>query len=191
MTKGEVQNPKTDDRIKDVEGYKSRTGTELFTLEDLFKHLLQDMYYAENKIAKTLPEMAEKATSDDLAGGFKTHLEETRDQIEKLKKVFEILGYQTEKEKCEAIEGLLEEGEGLIEEAAEGSTRDAALIAAAQKVEHYEIASYGTLCALAGQLGFAEAGRILHEILKQEKDTDQTLSDLSRTINEKSAQKAA
>ena len=120
-----------------------------------------------------------------------THLEETNDQIKKLEKVFEILGYDKEKEKCEAIEGLLEEGDELIEESKEGAVRDAALIAAAQKVEHYEIASYGTLCAMANELDQPEAAKILHEILEQEKETDEKLIKLSYTTNEKAEKRAA
>ncbi len=158
---------------------------EISSLEDLFKHLLQDMYYAENKIKNTLPKMAEKACREDLKDAFESHLEETKEQIQKLEKVFEILDYKKEKEKCEAIEGLMKEATHLIEEAAEGSVRDAALIAAAQKVEHYEIASYGTLCAMANELNQDDAAKILHEILEQEKQTDEKLTKLSYKTNEK------
>jgi ferritin-like metal-binding protein YciE len=164
---------------------------ELSNLEDLFKHLLQDMYYAEHQLKDELPKMAKKATREDLKQGFEDHLEETKDQIKKLEKVFEILGYEKEKEECEAIEGLLEEAEELIEEAKKGPVRDAALIAAAQKVEHYEIASYGTLCAIANELEQTEASGILHEILEQEKATDEKLTKLSYNTNEKAERNAA
>lgn len=165
--------------------------SELANLNDLFLHLLQDMYYAEHQIKKTLPKMSKKATRQDLKDAFETHLEETEDQIEKLEQVFEILGEEKEKEECEAIEGLLDEGEELIKESEEGDVRDAALIAAAQKVEHYEIASYGTLCAMANELNYPEAAQILHEILEQEKDTDEKLIKLSYQTNEMAEKKAA
>lgn len=190
MSKGEVQDPKTDGRVKDAKAYNDKQA-ELHNLEDLFKHLLQDMYYAEGQIAQTLPKMAEKATSSDLKQGFKDHLAETKDQIKKLEKVFEILDYEKAKEECEAIEGLLKEGESLIKEAASGPVLDAALIAAAQKVEHYEIASYGTLCAMANELNFTDASGLLHEILEQEEATDKKLTKLSYSINENAEAKAA
>ena len=139
-------------------------------LDDLFLHLLQDMYYAESKIVETLPEMAKKASDEELVTAFESHCDETKDQITKLKKVFSIIDQPVEREECEAIEGLLEEGEELISESSEGPARDAALIAAAQKVEHYEIASYGALCSMAKKLGYDEAAEILHSILEQEKD---------------------
>lgn len=165
--------------------------SELNTFEDLFKHLLQDMYYAENKIRKTLPKMAKKASNSDLQNAFETHLSETEDQISKLEKVMELMGFKKETEKCDAIEGLLKEGEELISESAEGPVRDAALIAAAQKVEHYEIASYGTLCAMANEMDRHDASGILHEILEQEKSTDEKLIKLSYGINETADLKAA
>ena len=159
--------------------------------EDLFKHLLQDMYYAENRITKALPKMAKKASNPDLKKGFETHLEETKDQISKLEEVFEMLDYKKEKEKCEAIEGLLKEGEDLMKEAEDGAAMDSALIAAAQKVEHYEIASYGTLCNLAKILGFDDAASQLHEILEQEKETDEKLTGMADSIEEEALEKAA
>ena len=153
-------------------------GTEIKTKEDLFKHLLQDMYFAETKIASKLPDMAEKASNPQLKQGFETHLAETNDQIEKLELAFDTLGFDKDKEKCEAILGLLDEGEHLIKETEEGPIRDAALIAAAQKIEHYEIASYGTIVAMANDLGHTEAASIIHKILEQEKATDEKLSQL-------------
>lgn len=154
----------------------------LKNLEDLFTHLLQDMYYAENQIKKTLPEMASKATDPGLQDGFEQHLEETKDQISKLETVFEKCGYKKKREKCQAIEGLLKEGNELIEESEKGAVLDSALIAAAQKVEHYEIASYGALCSIAKKLGHDEAAEILHEILEQEKQTDEKLAKLSNRV---------
>ena len=165
--------------------------TTLTNLEDLFKHLLQDMYFAENKITEALPKMAKKATNEDLQFGFEQHLEETKNQISKLEQVFELCGYEKEREECEAIEGLLEEGEGLMKEAESGATLDSALIAAAQKVEHYEIASYGALCKMAKKLGQDDAAKLLHEILEQEKATDEKLTKLCDDIEEEAMQKAA
>lgn len=163
----------------------------LKNLEELFEHLLQDMYYAESKIAKALPKMADKATNSDLKKGFEKHLDETKGQISKLEEVFEICELEQKREKCDAIEGLLKEGESLMDEAAKGAVLDSALIAAAQKVEHYEIASYGTLCNMAKILGFDEAAEILHEILEQEKSTDEKLTKICDSIEEKAMKKAA
>ena len=185
MSKGEVKNPKTDGRVK------GNDEAELQNLEDLFKHLLQDMLYAENKITKALPKMAKKATNSDLQAGFEQHLEETRDQISKLEEVCDMLGFAKKREKCEAIEGLIEEGEGLMDEAQEGAVLDAALIAAAQKVEHYEIASYGSLCNMAKLMGHNDAASILHEILEQEKATDEKLSSLCDSIEQEAMEMAA
>ncbi len=155
---------------------------EIQTMEELFEHLLQDMYYAEKKITKALPKMAKKATNPDLQKGFETHLKETEDQIAKLEKVFEVTGIKQKGEKCEAILGLIEEGEGLMKEAEEGEVLDEALIAAAQKVEHYEIASYGTLLNLANKLGYKKAMPYIEKILDQEKDTDVKLSKMADKI---------
>ena len=164
---------------------------ELKSLEDLFEHLLQDMYYAEHKIKIELPKMAEKAANDDLKSGFEQHERETEEQITILEKVFEMTEADKGKEKCEAIEGLLKEGRSLCEEAEEGAVRDAALIAAAQKIEHYEIASYGMMCLMAKTLGYNEAAKQLHKILEQEKATDEKLSELAHPIDEDAMQEAA
>ncbi len=160
-------------------------------LNGLFTHLLQDMYYAEHKIAKTLPKMAKQATNDDLKEAFESHLEETREQIEILEQVFEVTGIEKDTEKCDAIEGLLKEGDSLIKECEEGSVLDAALIAAAQKVEHYEMASYGALCNIAKILGENEAAKLLHKIFDQEKAADEKLSDMADSIEEEAMAKAA
>lgn len=165
--------------------------TELSNLEDLFKHLLQDMYYAEKRIVETLPKMAKKTSNNDLQTVLEEHLKETKDQILKLEKVFEICDYKKEREVCEAIEGLIEEGEGLMKEAKKGPVLDSALIAAAQKVEHYEIASYGTLCSIAKKLDHENAAKLLHEILEQEKSADKKLAGLCDAIEEEALEEAA
>lgn len=155
---------------------------EIQTMEDLFEHLLQDMYFAEKKITKALPKMAKKATNPELQKGFETHLKETEEQIANLEKVFEITDTKKKGEKCEAILGLIEEGEGLMKEAEKGEVLDEALIAAAQKVEHYEIASYGTLLNLANKLGYKKAMPYIEKILDQEKNTDVKLSKMADKI---------
>lgn len=163
----------------------------LRNLEELYHHMLQDIYYAENKITKALSTMAAHTSDPKLKKGFEKHLEETNDQIQKLDQVFEICGYTPSGEKCEAIEGLVKEGEELMQEAAPGAVCDSALIAAAQKVEHYEIASYETLCKVAKKLGHETAADILHEILEQEKATDETLTKLCDDIEDDAMKLAA
>jgi ferritin-like metal-binding protein YciE len=166
-------------------------GTSLKNLDDLFIHLLQDIYYAEHKIADNLPTMADKASNRSLKDAFDTHLFETKEQIAKLEQVFEMLDHKPEGEKCEAMKGLIKEGEQLMKDTEEGATRDSALIAAAQKIEHYEIASYGTLCHIAKILNHSQAATLLHEILEQEKNTDEKLSHMSGSIETEALQKAA
>lgn len=159
------------------------------TLDDLFKAQLKDIYYAENQLFnKGLPEMAETATDEDLVAAFEDHREETQDQINKLERVFKSLDMKPEGEKCEAIEGLIKEAKSIIKETKDDETINAALIAAAQKVEHYEIATYGCLCAFAKRLGYDDAAKILHSILEQEKSADEKLTDLAYSgINDMAA----
>lgn len=149
------------------------------TLEDFFVHELSDIYNAEKQIAKALPKMAKAATNPMLVKAFETHLAETEGQIERLEQVFDVCDLKKHREKCEATEGLVEESKQIIDDTKEGSVRDAALIASAQKVEHYEIATYGTLCALADKLGYIEAKRLLEQTLNQEKATDDKLNELA------------
>jgi ferritin-like metal-binding protein YciE len=155
------------------------------TLDDAFVHELSDMYNAEKQLTKALPKMAKAASSAKLIQAFKTHLRETEQQIQFLDKVVEICEVKLKRTKCDAMAGLIEEGSRVIKEVEEGPVRDAMLIAAAQKVEHYEIASYGTLVALADKLGLEEAADILEDILDQEKFTDEKLNDIAeREVNE-------
>lgn len=150
------------------------------TLEDLFVHALSDIYSAEKQLTKALPRMAKASTNPKLTAAFTAHLGETEGQVERIDQVVELLGIKLKRIKCAAMEGLVEEGKEAIDEVEEGPVRDAALINAAQKVEHYEIASYGTLCALGRQLGFDQAAlRLLGETLEEEKATDQKLSLLA------------
>lgn len=164
----------------------------LKTLEDLFQDELFDIYDAEQRLTKALPKMADKASNPQLAKGFEDHLEETEGHVRRLEKVFESLGIKPKKEKCEAMTGLIAEAEELIKHTSEGSVRDAAMITAAQKVEHYEIATYGSLIALADALGHAEASAILAETLDEEKSADRKLSEIAESgVNSDALQEAA
>ncbi|MBV4366143.1 ferritin-like domain-containing protein [Erwinia sp. BNK-24-b] len=147
------------------------------TLEDLFIHDLSDVYSAEKQITRALPKMARAATDEKLVAAFKQHLEETHGQIERLDQLVESTdGVRIKRMKCHALEGLVEEAQEIIDSVEAGPVRDAGLIGAAQKVEHYEIATYGTLRALALKLGYKEAARLLGETLEEEKATDDKLT---------------
>jgi ferritin-like metal-binding protein YciE len=155
------------------------------TLHDLFVHELKDLYSAEKQLIRALPKMAKHAASEDLRAGFETHLEETRGQVERLEQIFEMLEVGARGPKCLGMEGLIEEGSKIMEEDAEPAVMDAGLIAAAQKVEHYEIAGYGTVATYARMLGLDKAERLLRESLEEEKATDQKLTELAEShINE-------
>jgi ferritin-like metal-binding protein YciE len=149
------------------------------TIKDLFIHSLSDIYSAEKQMTKSLPKLARAATDADLSAAFLTHLEETRGQIGRIDQIVEASGIRLKRIKCVAMEGLVEEGREQIDEIEKGPVLDTALIAAAQKVEHYEIASYGSLIALAKQLGESDAVTLLAETLKEEKATDEKLSLLA------------
>jgi ferritin-like metal-binding protein YciE len=158
------------------------------TLDDLFVHTLKDIYYAENQIAKNLPDMISKATDPALRQGFETHLRETQNQIKRLEKVFEMHGVAVEGVDCPAIDGILKETSEIAGEVADKQVLDAALIAAAQAVEHYEITRYGTLIAWAKQLGRPDCAGVLEENLNEEKATDEKLSALAlKAVNRKAA----
>ncbi|HEY3597300.1 MAG TPA: ferritin-like domain-containing protein [Paraburkholderia sp.] len=149
------------------------------TLKDLFIHSLSDIYSAEKQMTKSLPKMASASTHTELRSAFDTHLEETQGQIERIDRIVEATGIKLKRIKCVAMEGLVEEGQEQIDEIEKGAVLDTALIAAAQKVEHYEIAAYGSLIALAKQLGEKAAVDLLTETLKEEKATDDKLSLLA------------
>lgn len=162
------------------------------TLEDLFLHSLSDMYSGEKQLTKALPKLAKAADNPELATAFTTHLAETEGQIERIDEVVAILGLKLERIKCKAMEGLIEEGAEVIKKVAKGAVRDAGLISAAQKVEHYEIASYGTLCALGRQLGYDEAVALLEATLDEEKATDEKLTVFAEgKANPRAAQQPA
>ena len=147
------------------------------TLEALFIHDLSDVYSAEKQITRALPKMARAATDENLVEAFKLHLEETRGQIDRLDELVEKTdGISIKRMKCHALEGLVEEAQEIIDSVEVGQVRDAGLIGAAQKVEHYEIAAYGTLHAMALKLGYKDAARLLAETLEEEKATNQKLT---------------
>lgn len=153
-------------------------------LSVIFEDLLKDIYWAEKHLTNALPKMSKAAHGKNLKAGFDKHLQETNNQIVRLEKVFELMGKKAVGKKCAAMEGLVKEGEESIAEYQEGFARDAALIVAAQKVEHYEIAAYGSLRTHASLLGMQEAALLFEETLDEEKTTDQALTTLSETINE-------
>lgn len=153
------------------------------SVEKLLINELKDLYSAEKQITRALPKMAKAATSEDLRSAFQTHLEETRGQIERLDRVFEILGKTAGGKTCQGMKGLLEEGAETMEETAEGELRDAAMIAAAQRVEHYEIAAYGTVRAMAEMMGQKEMAQLLQETLDEEGNTDKELTKIAMSVN--------
>ena len=162
------------------------------TMEDLFIHELSDIYSAEKQMSKALPRLAKNSESEQLAAAFEAHLEETLGQIERIDQVVEMLGIKLKRIKCVAMEGLVDESKEVIDEVEAGPLRDAALIGGAQKAEHYEIAAYGTLCAIAKQLGYKDALPLLQATLKEEKATDEKLTMIAEGGgNQKAAKQAA
>jgi ferritin-like metal-binding protein YciE len=158
------------------------------TLDDLFLHQLQDIYYAENEITKALPEMISKASDPQLKKGFQTHLAETENQIKRLEQVFQMLGKSPKQVSCPAIDGIIQEAEEVSGEIADKTVLDAALVASAQAVEHYEITKYGTLIAWAKQLGRGDAARLLHQSLSEEEATDKKLTAMAESkVNQRAA----
>lgn len=152
---------------------------DIVTMDDLFVHTLQDIYYAENQIRKALPDMIEKATDPGLKQGFQTHLGETEGQIERLRQVFKLHGVEEKGVTCPAIDGIIEETNDIAGEVEDKRVLDAALIAAAQAVEHYEITRYGTLLAWAKQLGRDDCAALLQQNLDEEAATDEKLTKLA------------
>ena len=158
------------------------------SLQDLFSETLKDIYYAEKQILRALPKMAKSAQSEELKAAFLTHQEQTEGQIERLEQVFEMMGKAARGKHCPAIVGIVDEGKEIMEDFAGTEALDAGLLSAAQAVEHYEIARYGTLKTWAAQLGLADAVPLLEATLKEEKETDQLLTRLaSANVNKKAA----
>ncbi|HZR65909.1 MAG TPA: ferritin-like domain-containing protein [Terriglobales bacterium] len=153
------------------------------SLKDLFVDELRDLYDAENQLIKALPKMAEASSSEELREAFEEHLEQTKGHAQRLETIFESLGQKAKAKKCKGMEGLIKEGSEVIDEDMDPDVKDAALIGAAQRVEHYEIAGYGTARTFASQLGQEEAASLLQETLDEEKETDARLNDLASEIN--------
>jgi ferritin-like metal-binding protein YciE len=153
-------------------------------LHELYVEQLRDLYSAENQLVKALPKMAEAATTDELRTAFEEHLEQTQGHVQRLETIFENLGEKPTGEKCKGMAGLVEEGSEVIEnDDFEGELKDAALIAAAQRVEHYEIAGYGTVRTFASLLEDDEAVELLEQTLEEEKETDQKLTEIAESVN--------
>jgi ferritin-like metal-binding protein YciE len=148
-------------------------------LDDLFLHLLKDVYHAEKQATRAMPRMAKQVRSEELRRALETHQEETLAQVERLEQVFELLGKKPRGETCEAIQGLVEEAKEVMEDAEDPEVKDAGILAAAQAIEHYEIARYGTLRTWAEELGMQDAARLLQQTLDEEKKTDKLLSDIA------------
>lgn len=177
---------KTTDRPKtatnksvDKKGHKNSED-----LRKIFEDLLKDIYWAEKHLTKALPKMSKAASSEELKQGFTDHLAQTEEHVSRIEQIFESLGMKPQAKKCEAMEGLVKEGEEAIEDYEEGVGRDAALIVAGQKVEHYEIAAYGSLKAQAKVMGLDDCVELLDATLQEEGETDKRLSKLSGSINE-------
>jgi ferritin-like metal-binding protein YciE len=154
----------------------------LNSLETLYVEELRDLYNAENQLLKALPKMARAASSPELKQAFEEHLDQTQEHVDRLEEIFDKLGQSPKGKKCKAMEGLIEEGSEILEEEGENSVIDAGIIAAAQKVEHYEIASYGTVCAFANMLGEEDAAELLQQTLDEEGETDKRLTELAEEI---------
>jgi ferritin-like metal-binding protein YciE len=162
----------------------------LESFDELLHHELTDLYSAEKQLIAALPKMAKGATSDELRSAFEKHLEQTEEHVNRLDKIFEMLESKPGRHKCKAMEGLIEEGSELLKEDADEAILDAALIGAAQRVEHYEIAGYGTARTFAEMLGHTEAAQLLQQTLDEEKETDQSLTELAMTSVNIEAQNA-
>lgn len=162
--------------------YESEGQGQQNELHELFLDELADIYNGEQQLTKALPKMAKAAQNEELREGFETHLQETEGQIARLEQVVEALGEAMKRKTCKGMKGLIEEGSEMMQEKKGSPSLDAALIAAAQKVEHYEIASYGTLCAWAKQMGHNEALELLHETLEEERATDEKLTQVAESL---------
>ncbi len=155
---------------------------EIETLKELYIHELKDLYSAEKQLTKALPKMAKAATDEDLAAGFEEHLEQTEEHVNRLEKILEKLDESTRGPKCKGMEGLIEEGKEIMEEASDDDVRDAGLISAAQRVEHYEIAGYGCARTYAEMLGDKQGADLLEQTLQEEGETDKKLTRLAKSV---------
>lgn len=150
-------------------------------LQELFEDELKDIYWAEKALVKAIPKLIKNATSEELIDALEDHLSVTEEQVKRLEEVFASIGRKAEGKKCDAMEGLIKEAESIMGDTDKGMVRDAGIISAAQKIEHYEIASYGTLCAFATTLGFDAAAGMLRETLDEEKEADEALTQIAES----------
>jgi ferritin-like metal-binding protein YciE len=166
----------------------ARIAMKMHSLQDLLFHQIRDLYDAERQLVRALPKMVEAAETPELKSAFEAHLRETQGHVKRLEEVFDLLGHQARGTRCPAMEGIIEEGRSVIDLHADADVRDAGLIAAAQKVEHYEIAGYGCVCAWADQLGLREIKALLGKTLDEEKRADEKLTRVAeRRVNMQSA----
>ncbi len=162
------------------------------TMNDMLMTFMQDVYYAERQILKALPKLAKASQNEELKNALMHHREETQGQVERLQKAFDALGKRARGQTCEAINGLIEEGDEIVEEFEQGPVRDAGIIACGQAVEHYEMARYGTIVAWAKLLGADDVARLMQETLEEEKKADTTLNQLAqRAVNQQAVKRAA
>ena len=182
--KTKTSTPKTSTSKSSANGIVKAKSSAAEGLRDLFVDSLKDIYWAEKALTKALPKMAKNATSENLISAINDHLTVTQEQVARLEKVFSLVGEKAVAKKCDAMEGLIKEGEGIMEETEVGAVRDAGIIAASQKTEHYEIATYGTLVAFATTLGEDDAVLLLEKTLAEEKEADTLLTEAAyNTIN--------
>ena len=176
-----TQTPDTTTEEQDDENAK--------TIKDVFEGELKDIYGAEQQLLKALPEVAEAASTDELKQAVNKHLEQTKEHVKRIEKVFSLLSIDREAKKCKAMEGLIEEGKEIIKEFGKGVARDCALIIGSQKIEHYEIAAYGSLCELAEVMGKHRVAEILDQTLEEEEQTDKILTRIAERVNDEAMAK--
>lgn len=185
-------NSKSNSKTNKSKDKLTKSSMQSSQLMKLFVDELKDIYWAEKALTKAIPKMIKKASSEELINALENHLEETKNQVTKLEEVFESIDKKASAKKCDAMAGLIEEAEGIMEECEEGAMCDAGIISGGQKIEHYEIASYGTLLQFAKTLGLGKAAKILEEILNEEKAADEKLSEVATaTINIEAAETKA
>jgi ferritin-like metal-binding protein YciE len=176
-SKKPVKSPNSNGNTKTATANTQQTNSQL---QKLFEDSLKDIYWAEKNLTKAMPKMQKAATTEELKNAIEEHLAQTENQVTRLEQVFELIGKKAQAKKCDAMEGLIKEGESIIEETEEGSmTRDVGIIMAAQKIEHYEIATYGGLAQIAITMGLDEAADLLNETLDEEKEADQLLTEIA------------
>jgi ferritin-like metal-binding protein YciE len=181
IMKTETKNSRSSGVASKQTAGKKRTGKSSAAdgLRELFIDSLKDIYWAEKALTKALPKMAKNATSEKLIATINDHLSVTEEQVARLEEVFSLIGEKASAKKCDAMEGLIKEGEGVMEETEKGPVRDAGIISASQKIEHYEIASYGTLAAFAQTLGEQDVSELLQQTLQEEKEADTLLTEVA------------